>query len=74
MEQLAHCGQRVVLADWPGTMHGLIAQVFEELRLGEHRRADRLPKAGLMDEGAQMVLIGHCERAVMLVEPRYGQL
>jgi len=55
-------------------MHGLIAQVFEELRLGENSRADRLPKAGLMDESTQMILIGQCERAVVLVEPRHGQL
>jgi hypothetical protein len=57
MEQLAHRGQRVVLADHLGAMHGLITQVFEELRLGENRRADRLPEAGLVDESAQVVLI-----------------
>jgi len=53
-------------------MNTLIAQVFEKLRLGEHRRADCLPKAGLVDEGAQMILIRQCEGAVVLVESRYG--
>ena len=72
VEQLAHRCQRVKLADRPGAMHGLIAQVFEELRLGENRLADCLPKAGLVDECAQMILIRECERAVVLVEPRHG--
>jgi len=74
VEQLAHRRQRVVLADWLGAMHSLIAQVFEELRLGENGRADRLSEAGLVDERAQMILIGQCEPAVVLVEPRHGQL
>jgi hypothetical protein len=39
VEQLTHRGQRVVLADRLGATHGLIAQVFEKLRLGENRRA-----------------------------------
>ena len=55
-------------------MHGLITQVFEGLRLGENRRADCLPEAGLVDERAQVVLIGQCEGAVVLVESRHGQL
>jgi len=53
-------------------MHSLIAQVFEELHLGENRRADRLSEAGLVDESAQMILIGQCEGTVVLVELRYG--
>ena len=74
VKQLAHRGERVVLADCLGAMHGLITQVFEALRLGENRRADCLPEAGLVDERAQVVLIGQCEGAVVLVDSRHGQL
>ena len=74
VEQLACGGQGIGGQDFAGAVHCQIAQVFDELGLGEHRIARRGPKRGLVNQGAQVVLVGQAQGLVMLVEPVHRQL
>ena len=74
MKQFTHCHQRVGLLDCPMAMHGLIAQRIDDPRLAEHRFARRGLEARLVDERAQVVLVGQFQRSVGFVRPRHPQL
>ena len=72
MKQLAHCGHRVQLLQGPVAVRGQIPQILDQLCLDE----DFLPDCGfetrLVDERAEIVLIGQLERRVAFVEPRHS--
>ena len=74
MEQLAHRRHRVELLQGLMAVRGQIAQVFNQLGLDEYFLANRRLESRLVDERAEIVLVGQLERGVALVEPRHGQL
>ncbi|EKD97991.1 MAG: hypothetical protein ACD_23C00639G0002, partial [uncultured bacterium] len=55
-------------------MHRQIAKVLDELCFGEYCITCRGPKAGFVNQGAQVVLVRQAQRLVMLVEPVHSQL
>lgn len=74
MEELAHRVQRIDLPHRPRRMDGEVAEILDDAGLGEDRRADRIAECGFVDEGAELVLIGQLQRAVIRVEPVDRQL
>ena len=57
MKQLAGCGQRIGRQYFAVTMHRHITEVFNQLGFGEQGITNHLPETGLMNQGAQMILI-----------------
>ena len=74
MEQLAGGGDSIAAQDGAGTVHGQIAEVFDELGFGEHGIARSSAEAGFVNQSAQVILVRQTQRRVMLVEPGHGQL
>ena len=73
MEQLAGGCHRVGRRYFTGAVYRQIAQVLDEPGFGEQRIADHLPEAGLVNQGAQVVLIRQVERRFIFVEPCHRQ-
>ena len=74
MEQFAHGNQRVVHRDRAVAVDGAVAERVDHPRLAEHRLARGLLEARLVDQRAQIVLIGQLQRGVVLVGPCHRQL
>ena len=73
MEQFPNGGEGVKLLDRLGTVCGLIPQAGDDPGLAEERLAGQALEGRLVNEGAQVILIGEFQRGVMLVEPCHGQ-
>ena len=67
MVQFLQRGQRIVLAERFLAVHGLIAEVLQQPRLGEDGGADGGAEGGIVDQGSKIVLIGQNQRAVVFV-------
>jgi hypothetical protein len=74
MEQLARRRHCVELLHRPVAVDGLVAELVDDPRLAEHRLPHRRLEGRLVDERAQVVLIGQMQRAVVLVRPGHRQL
>ena len=70
MKQLAHRGHCVQLLQRLVAVRGQIAQVFDQLGFDEDLLPDGSFEGRLVDERAEIVLIGQLQRGVALVEPR----
>lgn len=62
--------QSVRCGDCARAVDGLVADLLDDLGLGEDSLADRLPEGRLVDQRAQVILVGQPQRAVVAVEPR----
>ncbi len=74
MKKLTHRRQGVELLHRLVAVDRLVAKLFDDFRFIEDCLADGLTEGGFVDEGAQVVLIGELQCAVILVEPCYGKL
>ena len=74
MKQLAGGGGGIGAQDQAGAVNRQIAHVFDELGFGKHRIAHCGPKAGFVNQGAKLVLVGQAQCRVVLVEPVHRQL
>ena len=74
MKQLAHGRHRVRRLDRSMTVYRLIAERIDDARLAEHGLARRGLERRLVNQGAQIVLIGQAQSRVVLVHPRHRQL
>jgi hypothetical protein len=73
VEQFARGHLGICRRHLAGAVHGLVAQFLDHLGLGEHGLAHHPGEAGLVDQRAQVVLVGQAQATVMLVEPGHRQ-
>ena len=73
MEQLADRRHGVQLLQRAMAVRSEVAQVFNQLGLGENLRAGRVLERWLVDQRAQIVLVRNFEGEVVAVEPRHGK-
>jgi hypothetical protein len=73
VEQLTHCGQGVELHHRLVAVNGLVAELHDEPRLGEHGLARGVLEGGLVDEGAEVVLVGQPQGWVVSEDPVDGE-
>ena len=73
MKQLAHRHERIGLLNRPMAVDRLIAELRNHSRLVEHRLASGSLESRLVDQRAEVVLVGKPEGAVVLVRPRDRQ-
>ena len=74
VEEFAGRGEGVELPHWAVAVHGEVAEFFDDPDLGEDRWTDGVAEGGLVDEGAEVILIGELKGGVVLVEPVDRQL
>ena len=71
---LAGGRDRIDRQNFARAVDGQIAQVLDELGLGENRVPSGGSKAGFVNQRAQVVLVGQAQGLVVLVEPGNCQL
>ena len=59
---------------WAVAVNGEVAEFFDHSDLGEDRWSDGIAEGGLVDVGAEVILIGELETGVVLVKPVDRQL
>src|SRR6202011_4881104 len=69
VKQLFHCASGVASADSLFFVDRTIAQRIDVSRFSEHRLASRAPKAGLVQQGCDIVLIGKLQSGVGAERP-----
>ena len=74
VEQLADRHRRIGLLDAPMAVHRLVAELIDDPRLAKNRVARRRFEARLVDQSAQVVLVGQTYRSIGLVDPSHCQL
>lgn len=72
MKQLAHDGEGALALNRPRVMHGAIAQILDQLGLGDDAVAGQGAEARLMDQRGQCLFIGFFQRPVVGIEPLDG--
>ena len=74
VEELAQSCVRVLLGDGARTVHRLVAQVLDDAALIEDGLAGDVPKAGFVDEGAEVFPVGEMQGGVVFIRPGDGEL
>jgi hypothetical protein len=74
VEQILGTPQRILLLQRLRTVRGEVAQVFDQPRFGEESRSDVLLERGVVNERAEVLVVGKARRRVMFVDPDDGQL
>ena len=62
VKELADSGNGVGGAKGFGAVGGEVAEVFDDAGLGVNAFADEVAECGVVDEGVEVVLIGHAQR------------
>lgn len=73
MEQLAHCRDRIGGRNRPCAVYCPITQAHDQPRFGKHGLTGGSLEAGLVQQSAEVVLVGQFQCRIVLVGPRYGQ-
>jgi hypothetical protein len=74
MKQFADRHQRVARRNGPFAMHSLVAEPGDDPRLAEDHLPDQRLEGRLVDQRAQVVLVGELQGGIVLVKPRHRQL
>ena len=72
MKQFAQRGRGGLRRDGAGVVNRAIAQILDDLRLGDERVADDGAEGRLVNEGGERFVIGRAQRLVALIHPFDG--